>query len=87
MKIKIYGAGSIGNHLANASRVLGWEVDVYDVDPKALYRMKSEIYPNRYGHWDNSIGLFENKNLQNKKYDIILIGTHQILIWICCIKL
>ena len=75
MKIKIYGAGSIGNHLANASRVLGWEVDVYDVDPKALYRMKSEIYPNRYGHWDNSIGLFENKNLQNKKYDIILIGT------------
>ena len=36
MKVKIYGAGSIGNHLANASRSLGWEVDICDIDEKAL---------------------------------------------------
>ncbi len=32
MKVKIFGAGSIGNHLANAARVLGWSVDLCDVD-------------------------------------------------------
>ena len=32
MRVKIYGAGSIGNHLANASRKLNWEVDIYDIN-------------------------------------------------------
>ena len=44
-KVKICGAGSIGNHLANASRALGWSVDIVDVDPGALERTKNEIYP------------------------------------------
>ena len=43
--VKIYGAGSIGNHLANASRTLGWSVDIVDVDGNALNRTKKEIYP------------------------------------------
>ena len=38
--IKIIGAGSIGNHLANACRHMGWEVDMYDIDPDALKRTK-----------------------------------------------
>ena len=49
MKIKIYGAGSIGNHLANASRTLGYSVDICDIDPAALERTKTQIYPSRYG--------------------------------------
>ena len=40
MKVKIYGAGSIGNHLAQASRRMGWDVDMCDTDPKALERTK-----------------------------------------------
>ncbi len=75
MLVKIYGAGSIGNHLANASKALGWDVDVYDIDPKALERMQYEIYPTRYGNWDKSIGLYENKELRKKEYDYIFIGT------------
>ena len=45
MKVKIIGAGSIGNHLAQASRRMGWDVLVVDVDPKALGRMKNENFP------------------------------------------
>ena len=36
MKIKVLGAGSIGNHLSNAARGLGWAVDLVDIDPAAL---------------------------------------------------
>ena len=75
MKVKIFGAGSIGNHLANASINLGWEVDICDVDPKALLRTKNEIYPSRYHKWNNKIRLFENKNCPKEKYDLIFIGT------------
>ena len=75
MRVKILGAGSIGNHLANASRVLGWHVDICDVDPNALDRTRNMIYPSRYGKWDESIGLFENKNAPVGGYDLILIGS------------
>ncbi len=74
MKVKIFGAGSIGNHLANASRRLLWEVDVFDIDNKALFRMKEEIYPSRYGKWDQSINLLE-ENISKKVYDLIIVGT------------
>ena len=57
-RVKMYGAGSSGNHLANASRVLGWDVTVCDVDEVPLNRMKNEIYPGRYGKWDEGIKLF-----------------------------
>ena len=75
MKVKIYGAGSIGNHLAHASRKLGWEVDVCDTSPAALERMKAQIYPQRYGQWDRSINLFLNQEAPRGIYDLILIGT------------
>ncbi|MEE8125650.1 MAG: 3-hydroxyacyl-CoA dehydrogenase NAD-binding domain-containing protein, partial [Nitrospirales bacterium] len=55
--VKIFGAGSIGNHLAHASRSLGWNVTLCDLDPAALDRAKSMIYPTRYGKWDNAIKL------------------------------
>ncbi len=75
MNVLIFGAGSIGNHLANASRYLNWQVTVLDIDPKALTRMKNEIYPSRYGSWDDSIHLIENINAVKFKPDFIIIGT------------
>ncbi|HRE15481.1 MAG TPA: Gfo/Idh/MocA family oxidoreductase [Rhodocyclaceae bacterium] len=74
-KVKVYGAGSIGNHLANASRRMGWKVDICDVDSEALRRTREEIYPARYGKWDESIGLYANKDIPVGGYDLIVIGT------------
>lgn len=75
MKVKIYGAGSIGNHLAQAARRMGWSVLVVDTDVKALKRMKEDIYPTRYGAWDESIALCESKDEPKGEFDIIMIGT------------
>ena len=49
MKIKIIGAGSIGNHMAFASRSLSFDTTVADISNDALKRMKFDIYPSRYG--------------------------------------
>ena len=75
MKVKIIGAGSIGNHLANASRRLRWQVDVVDIDPAALKRMRGEIYPARYGAWDDGIGQHVAGDAPVGGYDLIMIGT------------
>ena len=74
-RIKIYGAGSIGNHLAHASRRMGWEVTVCDVSSDALERMQHQIYPSRYGHWDYGIRLHLNEDAPTGGYDHIFIGT------------
>jgi predicted dehydrogenase len=74
-KIKILGAGSIGNHLSNAARTLGWSVDLVDTDPRALERTRTQIYPGRYGKWDESIRLFEAGKAPVGGYDLIFIGT------------
>lgn len=74
-RVKIYGAGSIGNHLANASRTMGWEVDICDLDPEALKRTQNEIYPSRYGAWDEGIRLFDCADAPVGGYDMIVIGT------------
>lgn len=75
MKVKIFGAGSIGNHLANASRRLGWDVAICDLDPEALNRTKNEIYPGRYGEWDENISLYHNNQVPHGGFDLIIIGT------------
>ena len=75
MKIKMVGAGSIGNHLSHAARRLGWSVDLVDVDPAALERTRKEIYPTRYGSWDEKIGLFTPERAPTGGYDLILVGT------------
>ena len=75
MRVKIYGAGSIGNHLSHASRALGWLVDLCDVAPEALNRARTQIYPSRYGQWDSSIGTFLNQDAPKGGYDLICIGT------------
>ena len=75
MKVKIIGAGSIGNHLAQACRRIGWEVTVVDKDQAAIERMKNEIYPKRYGSWDENIKLFTLDKQPTGGFDIIIIGT------------
>ena len=73
--VKIYGAGSIGNHLTNASICLGYNVIVVDVDDLALERMKNDIYPNRYGVWNDKISLFQVGTEPEHEYELICIGT------------
>ena len=75
MKIKVLGAGSIGNHLSHAARHLGWSVDLIDIDPKALDRARDEIYPARYGKFDSAIGLYTSDQAPKGGYDLILVGT------------
>ena len=75
--ILIFGAGSIGNHMAYASRKLNFNVDVTDISSNALDRMKNHIFPKRYGKWDSKINLvaFNHIFKINKKYDLIIVGT------------
>ncbi|ABV51080.1 Dehydrogenase-like protein [Prochlorococcus marinus str. MIT 9215] len=75
MRVKIFGAGSIGNHLSNAARSLGWEVDICDISNDALERTKNLIYPSRYKKWDEKIGLYLNHEAPKGIYDLIFIGT------------
>lgn len=75
MKVKIYGAGSIGNHLAQAARRMEWDVLVVDKDPEALKRMKEDIYPTRYGAWDDAIEFATLGEEPGGGFDIIFIGT------------
>ncbi|MFQ5416352.1 MAG: Gfo/Idh/MocA family protein [Myxococcota bacterium] len=74
-KVKVLGAGSIGNHLAHASRSLGWQVAICDIDPAALERARTEIYPARYGRWDESIELYTAADAPKSVYDLIVVGT------------
>ncbi|MBI2920189.1 MAG: Gfo/Idh/MocA family oxidoreductase [Planctomycetes bacterium] len=75
IRVKIFGAGSIGNHLAHASRSLGWEVVVVDISEDSLKRMRKEIYPNRYGPWDEKIQLFTTDKAPRGGFDYICVGT------------
>ena len=74
-KLIIFGAGSIGNHYANAAKKLGLDVEVFDTSEAALLRMKKQIYPERYGKWDDSIKLLNDKPELFSENDLVLIGT------------
>jgi predicted dehydrogenase len=74
-RVKIHGAGSIGNHLAHAARRLGWEVVVCDLAEAALDRMRREIYPGRYGQWDEAIRLYLSAQAPREGFDLVCIGT------------
>jgi predicted dehydrogenase len=74
-KVKVIGAGSIGNHLSNAARKLGWQVTIVDVDPVALSRTKEKLYPDRYGAWDDDIDLCLAHEAPKGVFDYIFVGT------------
>jgi predicted dehydrogenase len=73
--IRIIGAGSIGNHLANAARSFGWAVMLTDNDPAALERARTGIYPQRYGAWDEAIVLKDSRATMGDAADVVFIGT------------
>jgi len=73
--IRIIGAGSIGNHLANAARSRGWQVTLTDVDAAALVRARDSIYPGRYGAWDDAIVLKDSREAFGDPADVVFIGT------------
>ncbi len=73
--VKILGAGSIGNHLAHGSRQQGWQVTLCDIDPDALDRTRDDIYPGRYGAWDESIRLCRPTDTEGERFDLVIIGT------------
>lgn len=74
-RVKILGAGSIGNHLSNAARSKGWDVTLCDIDEAALARTRNEIYPARYGDWDEAITLTTTDDAPTSGFDWIFIGT------------
>jgi predicted dehydrogenase len=74
-KVNIFGAGSIGNHLAHAFRTKKWSVTLSDIDPTALQRTKNDIYKARYGAWDDAIRLCDSRDLLAEPADIVFIGT------------
>lgn len=73
--VKIYGSGSIGNHLANAFRSKDFDVIMSDISNEALERSKNDIYPNRYGKWDDKIELANSLDIKDIYSDIVFIGT------------
>ncbi|MGF7158511.1 putative dehydrogenase [Rhodoligotrophos appendicifer] len=74
-RIRIIGAGSIGNHLAHAARSRGWAVVLTDNDPAALDRARDSIYPQRYGAWDAEIELTDSASALADAADLVFIGT------------
>ena len=74
-KVRIIGAGSIGNHLAHSFVNAGFSVEVTDIDKKALLRMEMEIYPQRFTTWDNRIKLCDFSQIKNYSTDVLVIGT------------
>ena len=75
--IRILGAGSIGNHLANAARSFGWRVTLTDIDPAALERTRTSIYPQRYGTWDEEIVLKDSRAAMNEPADAGLLACRE----------
>jgi predicted dehydrogenase len=74
-KVKVLGAGSIGNHLAFGCRTLGMDVCIVDTDSMALERTKTKIYPERYGKWDETIKLLTPEQVPDTRFDVVIIGT------------
>lgn len=75
VRVKIIGAGSIGNHLAHGCRDRQWDVTICDIDAGALKRTRQSIYPQRYGAWDEAIHLAQPDEVAGKSFDVVIIGT------------
>jgi predicted dehydrogenase len=75
VRVKVLGAGSIGNHLTHACRGRGWEVTLCDPDPAALERTRRDIYPSRYGQWDAEIRLAAPADVAAESFDLVIIGS------------
>lgn len=75
VNVKVIGAGSIGNHLTHACRKTGWSVTLCDRDAAALERTRNDIYPGRYGEWDEEIRTADADAVRNETFDLVIVGT------------
>lgn len=75
MRLKVIGAGSAGTHIAHAARQLNWDVEIFDINPDALERMRHELYPKRYGAWDEDISFLTGGEHSKVLPDIVAIST------------
>jgi predicted dehydrogenase len=75
VRVKVLGAGSIGNHLTHACRGRGWSVTMCDPDPAALDRTRRDIYPGRYGQWDEGIRLAGPVEVAGERFDLVIVGS------------
>ena len=75
-KILIFGSGSIGTHHANAAITLKNDVFITDKNNTQLDNMKKNIYPQRYGKWNNKINCIPYDKVFNlkKNFDLIILG-------------
>ena len=74
-RVKVIGAGSIGNHLAHGCRTLGMDVTIVDLSSDALHRTRDVIYPTRYGAWDEKIRLATPTEVEGENFDVVIVGT------------
>jgi len=74
-RVKVIGAGSIGNHLAHGCRNIGWDVTIVDFSVEALERTRDTIYPSRYGNWDSNIRLASPAEVEHETFDVVIVGT------------
>ena len=74
-RVKVIGAGSIGNHLAHGCRSRGWDVTIVDLSTEALERTRDVIYPSRYGAWDDAIILARPEDVEGQNFDVVIVGT------------
>ena len=74
-KVRIIGAGSIGNHLANGFVNNDFYVEISDKDPEAIKRTRNQIYPSRYGEWDERINIISDTDDGVFETDLLVIGT------------
>ena len=73
IKVKIYGAGSIGNHYY-ACYKKKWNITIIDKDPKALVRME-KIFPSRYGFGIKKLNCFQKMLIHI--LTLLLLVLHQ----------
>ena len=74
-RVKVIGAGSIGNHLAHGCRTLGMDVTIVDLSSDALHRTRDVIYPTRYGAWEEKIRLSTPTEVEGENFDVVIVGT------------
>ena len=88
-KILIFGSGSIGTHHANAAISLNYDVFITDRKDSQLNNMRENLYPERYGKWNDKIKCVPYNVVFGLKYnfDLVIIGvppaSHLDLIKLC----
>ncbi len=78
-KVKILGAGSIGNHLAHAARRLGWRVTLCDLD-NAAHPWLAGPQDSYLGFWRRGGGASgEHSHAIYKVYEFMSKGSYYAL--------